>query len=303
MWALGALSGRTRLSSECTRRRRPFQIQAAVLMLTLLTLVLTLVSRNAASLFLVASYSAISTQLSSHNPSSCSTPLYCLNGACNRSVVLFVLAHPDDEAMFFMPTLRAFQEGGAEVHLLSITTGGADGLGVQRTRELVAAADALSIRAAALNESAFADGFMSPWDVEAAATAISGHVRRSGVSFNTLVTFDAHGVSGHPNHRDTHRAVVLALGSHDLRGIEALQLRSVPIPFVAGLELLLLPLLLTTQGRQPSGRWLFWQHSCTPSWIGMQYHDSQWRSFRRVYVLLSRYSYLNELSPLTSLST
>lgn len=201
--------------------------------------------------------------------------------------------------MFFMPSLRAMQEGGAAVHLLSLTTGDADGLGVRRAQELLAAAEALGVRATALDDSAFGDGFASAWDVEAAAAAIARHVRRSGVSFRMIVTFDALGVSGHPNHRDTHRAVAAAMRSPALRGVEALELRSAALPLVAGLELPLLP-LLARRGTQPGGRRLFWQHSCAPSWLAMRHHTSQWRAFRMLHVLLSRFSYLNELVPMKS---
>lgn len=245
----------------------------------------------------VASLSALMAPV----PSSCPVSFCSLNRVGNKSTVLFVTAHPDDEAMFFMPSLRAFKEEGTSVHLLSLTIGGADGLGIQRTQELLAAADDLRVCATALNSRDFTDGFASAWDVEAAAAAITTHVRCSGVSFDTLVTFDAYGVSRHPNHRDTHLAAVIALRSHALRGVEALQLRTVAIPFVAGLEVLLLPLLIA-KGRQIGGRRLFWQHSCTASWLGMRSHGSQWRPFRKAYVLLSRYSYLNELVPLTSSS-
>ena len=37
--------------------------------------------------------------------------------------VLLVIAHPDDEAMFFVPTVRACVEEGVIVHILCMTTG------------------------------------------------------------------------------------------------------------------------------------------------------------------------------------
>jgi hypothetical protein len=37
--------------------------------------------------------------------------------------VLVVVAHPDDEAMFFVPTIVHFRDAGWRVHVLSLSTG------------------------------------------------------------------------------------------------------------------------------------------------------------------------------------
>jgi N-acetylglucosaminylphosphatidylinositol deacetylase len=39
------------------------------------------------------------------------------------SSVLLVTAHPDDESMFFAPTLAHVLQRGAEVHILCLSTG------------------------------------------------------------------------------------------------------------------------------------------------------------------------------------
>jgi N-acetylglucosaminylphosphatidylinositol deacetylase len=49
----------------------------------------------------------------------------------NVDAALFVISHPDDEAMFFFPTLAALSKR-CDVTVLSLSNGGADGLG--RTR-------------------------------------------------------------------------------------------------------------------------------------------------------------------------
>ena len=43
--------------------------------------------------------------------------------------VLLVTAHPDDEAMFFVPTILALQARSVRVHVLCLSTGEFDGLG------------------------------------------------------------------------------------------------------------------------------------------------------------------------------
>jgi hypothetical protein len=57
---------------------------------------------------------------------------------------LFVVAHPDDETMFFSPTVLGMQEErGSNLYLLVISNGGHDGLGLERTREMMHAASHL----------------------------------------------------------------------------------------------------------------------------------------------------------------
>jgi hypothetical protein len=48
-----------------------------------------------------------------------------------------VIAHPDDEAMFFTPTILALlKQKDVIIHVLCLSTGNADGIGKQRTKEL-----------------------------------------------------------------------------------------------------------------------------------------------------------------------
>ena len=53
--------------------------------------------------------------------------------------VLLVTSHPDDESMFFGPTIQAAKRMGAQVHILCLSAGNADGLGEVRAKELDAA--------------------------------------------------------------------------------------------------------------------------------------------------------------------
>jgi N-acetylglucosaminylphosphatidylinositol deacetylase len=65
----------------------------------------------------------------------------------NKRICLLI-AHPDDEAMFFAPTVLALTrpETGNHVKILCLSTGDADGLGETRKRELVKSAMMLGVR-------------------------------------------------------------------------------------------------------------------------------------------------------------
>ena len=65
----------------------------------------------------------------------------------NKRICLLI-AHPDDEAMFFAPTLLALTrpETGNHVKILCLSTGNADGLGETRKKELVKSGMTLGLR-------------------------------------------------------------------------------------------------------------------------------------------------------------
>lgn len=58
--------------------------------------------------------------------------------------ILYVIAHPDDEAMFFVPSILHLGKTN-NLHLLCMSTGNADGLGRTREKELQASAKLLGI--------------------------------------------------------------------------------------------------------------------------------------------------------------
>lgn len=73
-----------------------------------------------------------------------------VNGGRQR--ILLLTAHPDDECMFFAPTLLALlrethgdAKKNSEVHSLCLSNGDADGLGAIREKELEESLDVLGI--------------------------------------------------------------------------------------------------------------------------------------------------------------
>ena len=60
--------------------------------------------------------------------------------------VLLVTAHPDDECMFFTPSIRSFIEEGYSIDLLCLSRGNYDGQGEIRAKEVSKSASILGIR-------------------------------------------------------------------------------------------------------------------------------------------------------------
>lgn len=118
------------------------------------------------------------------------------------SNVLLVTAHPDDEVMFFAPTLLQLKNiADCKVHLLCLSVGGFDGLGETRKKELLKAGELLGInrdRIEILDDSRFPDNPNLAWAPQHIAEVVEKHIIDHKIK--TVLTFDERGVSGHLNH-------------------------------------------------------------------------------------------------------
>ncbi|KAK7961098.1 N-acetylglucosaminyl-phosphatidylinositol de-N-acetylase [Apiospora saccharicola] len=132
----------------------------------------------------------------------------------NKRICLLI-AHPDDEAMFFAPTLLALTrpDTGNHVKILCLSTGDQDGMGHVRRTELKKSAMLLGLRdeddAFVVDDPDFRDSITETWDTDKVATLLSAafaphlsqkKTREPMASIDVLLTFDEGGVSSHPNH-------------------------------------------------------------------------------------------------------
>jgi len=97
--------------------------------------------------------------------------------------VLLVTAHPDDETIFFSPTLNALQRAGTRVSILCLSTGNADGLGMMRRREIQAAGKALKVADVYVRDSpCLQDGKTNRWEPEVVSSFVRDHCRKFPVN-------------------------------------------------------------------------------------------------------------------------
>lgn len=119
----------------------------------------------------------------------------------NKRITLLI-AHPDDEAMFFAPTLLTLTKPPLNntLSVLCLSTGNADGIGHIRKSELVDSCARLGVptdRVTSLDHPDLQDNQHAPWPPSTIAHALrTFHLDAPDI----LITFDAHGVSGHANH-------------------------------------------------------------------------------------------------------
>ncbi|KAK4633881.1 N-acetylglucosaminyl-phosphatidylinositol de-N-acetylase [Fulvia fulva] len=131
--------------------------------------------------------------------------------------ICLLIAHPDDEAMFFAPSLRALTapDLGNQVVILCFSSGNADGLGHIRKEELAKSALLLGLRSSehvvVLEDKNFPDSMSAEWDPRLVSQQLmkffgpregvnAGRDAAVATGIDVLVTFDEGGVSGHPNH-------------------------------------------------------------------------------------------------------
>jgi N-acetylglucosaminylphosphatidylinositol deacetylase len=220
--------------------------------------------------------------------------------------VLLVCAHPDDEAMFFSPTLDALKGAGFQLRFLCFSSGNYDGLGAVRKKELENSAAMYGATTPVVVEDARTQDGPTPWDTPFIAQYVVDFVDRHA-AIGAVITFDAMGVSGHSNHRDVHRGVSLAASSpiRGNRGVCFFELQSRPMwrKYTGPLELLALDLGADTT---PAGRgvaasplrFVVRPRNALLSFDGMKAHASQLVWFRYLFVFFSQYGFLNELRPL-----
>ncbi|XP_075876306.1 N-acetylglucosaminyl-phosphatidylinositol de-N-acetylase isoform X2 [Nelusetta ayraudi] len=121
---------------------------------------------------------------------------------------LIVTAHPDDECMFFAPTIIRLIELNASVHLLCLSEGDYYSQGAERKQELLQSCALLGIpnsRITIVDHKNLPDDPKAEWKVSLVSSLIAKHIRAH--SFNMVLTFDGSGVSGHANHIAIYKAV------------------------------------------------------------------------------------------------
>ncbi|KAK2589615.1 N-acetylglucosaminyl-phosphatidylinositol de-N-acetylase [Conoideocrella luteorostrata] len=255
--------------------------------------------------------------------------------ALQNKRICLLIAHPDDEAMFFAPTVLALTrpETGNHVKILCLSTGNADGLGETRKKELVKSGMHLGLRDeddvfVVDNPSDFPDSMTATWDENTIANLLCsafapqlGRQRaddsaKPTANIDILITFDHGGVSSHPNHISLYhgaRAFVAALmrgkagwacpvDLYSLTSVNMLRKYSGLLDVFATMAAWAIGTGSQLQDKaHPGGLVLMNQlvgegAALPTAWGAMtQAHKSQMRWFRYFWIVFSRYMVINDL--------
>lgn len=211
--------------------------------------------------------------------------------------VLFVTAHPDDECMFFAPTLLHFtQQKNCLVYIMCLSTGRNYGMGMVRKAELFESCRVLGIDQSNVivrYHTLMPDTLDMPWPEELVARQVLGTVHQYDI--DTIITFDRHGVSRHVNHCSVYFGVAHLV----------LEQRLPPYCRVFVLETVNIirkywyTFDLPVSYILSSYRYILQRPQTQKPLLAMRMHRSQLLWFRRLYVVFSRYMIINTLQQMT----
>ncbi|KAI5842308.1 phosphatidylinositol glycan class L [Tricharina praecox] len=207
--------------------------------------------------------------------------------AMSNKTITLLIAHPDDEAMFFSPTLLCLAPSN-RIQVLCLSTGDAAGLGAVRRTELIASAMTLGVRDSAdvvvIDDPRMPDSMGTPWAPE----VVAEYLARYAGDADVVLTFDERGVSGHVNH------VSLLHGAREFvrgKGVKLWTLTTVGV-------LRKYSSVLDVRATRAAGGLVFvsnWEGVRTAQRAMTDCHVSQMRWFRWGWIGLSRYMVVNDV--------
>lgn len=133
--------------------------------------------------------------------------------------ILIVTAHPDDECMFFGPTILSLsRRQNCQVYLLCLSNGNYDKQGHLRKPELWDSCRELGLRpenVTICNVTELQDDPQAEWKAVTVAKIITKYV--ASLDIQAIITFDQDGVSRHSNHCHIYYAVASLFLTKTLR--------------------------------------------------------------------------------------
>lgn len=176
--------------------------------------------------------------------------------------------------------------------------GNYDGLGATRAVELQRACAILGIlaeRVKVIDDSALQDGMQSYWPPNTVAEHVQHFAEQ--LCLNLMLTFDDKGVSGHPNHTACCRGVLQFAAAAQRAPPTVLLLQSTGLlrKYIGAADIVLSWCLLR-------------QHAMAmavcldprPVWTAMAAHRTQLVWYRRLFIVFSRYVYVNTFTVVTA---
>lgn len=222
-----------------------------------------------------------------------------------KGKILLVIAHPDDECMFFGPSLNHVLRivDTKNVYLLCLTNGNYYGLGKLREKELFMSCASFGMKkenVEIVDDVSFQDG-EDEWDNKRVMEAIIKFTIKHEIS--SILTFDGKGVSNHRNHK----AIYDAICHHHVsdskakgRIVECHFLESINIlrKYISFFDLFysILDCCISNRLKKKSksiilGSW----NDIVVTQNSMKEHKSQFVWFRKLFILFSRYIVINTL--------
>ena len=188
--------------------------------------------------------------------------------------ILYLIAHPDDEIMFFYPSINNLIKNN-NLHLICLSNGNYEKLGEERKEELHKVCKSLGIqRLEILN---FIDHPELFWNYNVINELITDYLQKNEIDI--LITFDKDGISHHPNH------ISCFYGIKNIEKINVMCNETVSIyrKFLMFFDIF----------NVQNNKILFYNFNILNVIYYMCMHQTQLKWYRILFIIFSRYSYIN----------
>ena len=195
--------------------------------------------------------------------------------------ILLVIAHPDDEIMFFFPTIKQLNNDN-NIHIICLSNGNYNNLGIIREKEIKRICNLLKINTLFVDN--FQDDIKIYWNIERIKINVENQIKKYNI--DTIITFDEKGISYHPNH------ISCNMGVKNIKGIDIYILETVNFyrKFIAYFDIFNID----------KKDILFYNLNLLEIIYYMSIHESQMNWYRFIFLIFSRYSYMNNLIKISS---
>ena len=189
--------------------------------------------------------------------------------------ILLLTAHPDDEIMFFFPTIKNLKHNN--LHLLCLSNGNYENIGKIREKEIKKICQLLNFKNLSIEN--FEDNINLFWNTKKIQEKVDKYIQKYNIDI--LITFDEKGVSYHPNH------ISCNIGTYKTKEVEIFNLETVYFyrKFIGYFD------IFNIQNNDT----VFFNFNFLQVLYYMNVHWSQMKWYRVLFLFFSRYSYVNNL--------
>ena len=178
--------------------------------------------------------------------------------------------------MFFYPTIKNIKESN-NIHFICLSNGNYEGQGNIREKELNNLLLKLNLNKLLILN--FEDNINKFWNIEKIEKIIKEYINQNNIDI--LITFDKKGISYHPNH------ISCFLGIQNIKNVDIFSLETVPFyrKYISFFDIFNIKKKDT----------IFLNYNIIELFYFMSIHWSQLTWYRLLFILLSRYSFINIL--------
>ena len=203
--------------------------------------------------------------------------------------VLLLIAHPDDEIMFWTPTIKYLLSKKIQLKILCLSNGNYNGLGDLREVEFDNVSRELNLfNNVILNVPELQDDITKKWDSSKVAEMIDEFMRKNN-DIKTIITFDGNGVTKHPNHISCFDGLMYYLNKYS----DECKNKNIQVFILESFNFVLQYTWIIPMIKCFFSKYGYISNTFFTSYKFMRLYETQFNLLRKFHTILSSYSYFN----------